>query len=375
MKVVLEVRVVNEKGGGPEKTILNSPRFLRDAGFWTICAYMHPPGDPGFDEIRRKARLLAAPLLAVEDRGPLDWRVVVRVLEICRRQRVAIWHGHDYKSNFLGLLLRPLWRMHLITTVHGWVRETRRTPLYYAIDRLCLPFYEKVICVSDDLHKRCLASGVSPHRCVLIENAIDAEEYQRTLAISQAKGRLKLPSGRLVIGAVGRLSPEKGYDHLIRAVDVLLRAGKDIELVIVGDGDDRPRLRELISDLGQNERIHLLGYRSDTMEIYQAMDVLALSSLREGLPNVVLEAMALEVPVVATRVGGIPRLIRNGENGLIVEPGSSEALVPALDRLLGDESLRLRLGRAGRETIESNYSFSARMQKVRAIYEEVLATR
>jgi glycosyltransferase involved in cell wall biosynthesis len=111
------------------------------------------------------------------------------------------------------------------------------------------------------------------------------------------------------------------------------------------------------------------------MELYQAMDVFALSSLREGLPNVVLEAMALEVPVVATRVGGIPRLIRNGENGLIVEPGSSEALVPALDRLLGDESLRLRLGRAGRETIESNYSFSARMQKVRAIYEEVLATR
>jgi glycosyltransferase involved in cell wall biosynthesis len=371
MKVVLEARVVSEKGGGPDKTILNSPRFLTDAGYWTICAYMHPPNDPGFDEIRRKASLLQAPLISIEDRGPFDWRVIARFQEICRRHRVAIWHGHDYKSNLLGLLLRPFWPMHLITTVHGWVKETRRTPLYYAIDRLCLPFYEKVICVSEDLHERSLDAGVRPKRCVLIENAIDTEQYRRTLSLSQARARVNLSNERRLIGAIGRLSPEKGYDHLIRAVDALLRQGHDLDLVIAGEGDDEPRLRQLIKGLGRTERIHLLGYCSDTLELFQAMDIFALSSLREGLPNVILEAMALEVPVVATRIAGVPRVIQHEENGLIVEPGSPQALASALARLLGDETMRLRIGQAGRSTVEERYSFAARMQKMRALYQEL----
>jgi glycosyltransferase involved in cell wall biosynthesis len=370
MKVVLEARVVSEKGGGPDKTILNSPRFLTDAGYWTICAYMHPPQDPGFDEIRRRASLLRAPLIAIVDHGPLDWRVLTRFHEICRRHRVAIWHGHDYKSNLLGLLLRPLWPMHLITTVHGWVKETRRTPFYYAIDRLCLPFYERVICVSDDLREKCLAAGVRPRRCVLIENAIDIEQYRRTLSFSEAKARLNL-SNRPVIGAVGRLSPEKGYDLLIRAADALLRQGVDLDLIIAGEGDDEPRLRQLIKELGRTERIHLLGYRPDTLEVFQAMDIFALSSLREGLPNVILEAMALQVPVVATRVAGVPRVIKHEENGWIVDPGSVEALASALERLLDDETTRLRIANAGRHTVESGYSFAARMEKVKALYQEL----
>ena len=92
----------------------------------------------------------------IDDRGPLDFSLVKRFVKLCREQRVAIWHGHDYKSNLLGLLVRPHWPMRLVTTVHGWVKFTWKTPLYYAIDRLCLPRYERVICVSDDLAEQCL---------------------------------------------------------------------------------------------------------------------------------------------------------------------------------------------------------------------------
>src|SRR5262245_25672385 len=138
--VVLDTRVVSGSGGGPDKTILNSPRFLTPMGYRMLCAYMHPPGDPGFEQLRREAEPWRAPLLSVHDRGPLDWRVASAMLRICRREKVAVWHGHDYKSNALGLLLRPFWRMKLVTTVHGWVHETRRTPLYYAVDRLSLRY-------------------------------------------------------------------------------------------------------------------------------------------------------------------------------------------------------------------------------------------
>src|SRR4051812_16280741 len=111
MPVVLDTRVVTGRGGGPEKTILNSPRYLKPAGYRMLCAYMHPPNDPGFEDIRRRAEALGAPLLSVPDRGPLDLAVIPRLLNICRRERVAIWHAHDYKSNLLGVLLRRAWPM------------------------------------------------------------------------------------------------------------------------------------------------------------------------------------------------------------------------------------------------------------------------
>src|SRR5262249_44155089 len=145
--VVLDARVVSGTGGGPDKTILNSPRYLAPAGYRMLCAYMRPPGDPGFEQLRAKAQRWGAPLVEIDDRGPWDWRVPAELLPVCRRERVQVWHGHDYKSNALGLLLARFWPMRLVTTVHGWVKHTRRTPLYYRIDRLCLRHYEAVICV------------------------------------------------------------------------------------------------------------------------------------------------------------------------------------------------------------------------------------
>lgn len=370
--VVLDTRVVCGSGGGPDKTILNSPRFLSKAGYRMLCAYMHPPSDAGFDQLRRKAALWQAPLLSVPDRGAWDWKVVGQLLHLCRREKVSIWHGHDYKSNLLGLVVRRFWPMRLVTTVHGWVHQTRRTPLYYRIDRFCLPRYEKVLVVSPDLYDQCRSAGVPADQCMLIENGIDCTEFCRRRTTEEAKAAQGLASGRLILGAVGRLSAEKGFDLLIRAADQLLKGGFDLELLLIGEGDERQRLQALIDHLGRADRIRLLGYRADVRGLYEAMDVYALSSLREGLPNVVLEAMALEVPVVATRVAGVPRLIADGENGLLAEPGDLAGLTQALARLLVDAPLRRRLSQAGRTTIETRYSFAARMDKIRAVYDDLL---
>jgi glycosyltransferase involved in cell wall biosynthesis len=369
--VVLHARVCVGAGGGPEKTILNSPRFLVGR-YGLLCAYLHPPGDPGFDILRGKAEQAAAPLLSVPDRGGWDLSVVPKLLHICRRDRVTIWHGHDYKSNALGLLLRLFHPMHLVTTVHGWVQRTRRTPLYYFVDRLCLPRYETVVCVSDDLYDQCLDCGVRKERCFLVENAIDTAEYSRSMTATEAKARYGIPAERFVIGGMGRLSAEKGFDRLIEATDRLLKSGADVELVIAGEGNEKPALERLIANLGRQANMRLLGYRTDTRELFQAMDVFALSSIREGLPNVVLEAMALEVPVIATRVAGVPRLVRDGENGLLIEPGPTEQLHEALDRLRTDGGLRRQLALAGRRTIEEKHSFRARMDKIAALYDRVL---
>jgi glycosyltransferase involved in cell wall biosynthesis len=369
--VVLDARVVTESGGGPDKTILNSPRFFEPLGYRNLCAYMHPPGDSGFESLKEKAAAWGAPLFSIADRGAWDWKVVTAALELCRRERVAIWHGHDYKSNALGLLLLRVWPMRLVTTVHGWVKETRRTPLYYKIDQLCLPRYEAVICVSDDLYQRSLECGVPRQRCRVIENGIDTEQFRRRQTTEAAKARLGLPRQRFVIGGVGRLSPEKGFDLLLRAARQLVERGLDVGVIIAGEGSEKTNLERLAAELSLGERVKLLGYCGDARPVFEAMDAFALSSLREGLPNVVLEALAMETPVVATSIAGVPRLIVDGETGLLVQPGSVDALAGALERMAHDSELRT-VTCAGRRLIETSYSFAVRINKIRAIYDRLL---
>ena len=238
--------------------------------------------------------------------------------------------------------------MRLVTTVHGWVHHTARTPLYYWLDRISLRHYEKVICVSEDLYRLCRGCGVPAAAASCWRTASIWTTIAARRPVAEAKRRMGLRPDRLLVGAAGRLSAEKGFDLLIRAVHQLACDGLDADLVVVGEGDERPRLEGLIAELGMGDRVRLLGYRADLPAWYEAMDVFALSSLREGLPNVLLEAMALETPVVATRIAGVPRLVRHEENGLLVEPGAVEELAAALGRLLRDDGLRGRLARAGR---------------------------
>jgi len=375
--LVLHARVVSGEGGGPEKTILNSPRFLEELGYRGLCAYMHPPNDPGFKLLTERAAAAGAPLLSVPDRGLKDFGVYRRLLKICKQEKVTIWHGHDYKSNFIGLLLSRFHPMRLVTTVHGWVKFTKKTPLYYWVDKRCLRQYERIICVSDDLYDTCLQAGVDASRCQIIHNAIDCAAYRRTLNIAEAREKAGLPASGLLIGAVGRLSAEKGFDNLIRSISRL--ATKDNEdqethLAIAGEGDARRQLQHLIQSQPYPDRFHLLGHRNDVTTLFQAMDIFALSSLREGLPNVLLEAMALEVPVIATRIAGIPKLVLDGHNGLLVDPGDEDALTNALKTLIDSPELRNRYAQAGQNTIEQSFGFVQRMEKMASVYDELLSS-
>ena len=372
--LVLHARVVTGHGGGPDKTIVTAPRYYRDFGFASQCLYLHPPGDAGFEVIRRRAVEQGTELVEVLDRGPLDVGVLVRCWRVCRRLKPAIWHGHDYKTNLLGLMLvRAGCPMQLVTTVHGWVKQTPRTPLYYRIDKWCLPRYRHVYCVSADQIEACRGLGIAGERLFLLDNGIDVSIFSRCRTTQQAReGWLRVGEGRLLIGAMGRLSAEKGFDRLIRVVAAKVADGAAIELVIAGDGDQRASLEHLIVDLGMTSRIRLVGFCEDVKRYYESLDLFVLSSLREGLPNVLLEAMSFGLPVVSTRVAGVPRLIDHGRNGWLVDCDDEVALSGAITALLEDRPLRDRLGVAGRRTVERRFSFAERARHQCLRYSELL---
>ena len=188
LPMVLHVRVVTGHGGGPEKTILNSPRFLQRLGYQSKLAYLHPPGDPGIDVLKSRGASLDAEVLSVPDKGPLDLAVIRRLVRICREEQVEIWHGHDYKSNLLGLLVWPFCRrMKLVTTLHGWTNLSGRMPLYVKLDKWSLRRYAACIAVSEDLADECRRLRIPESRIHLVHNAIDTDDYRRTQSAVAAK--------------------------------------------------------------------------------------------------------------------------------------------------------------------------------------------
>ncbi|MBM3966535.1 MAG: glycosyltransferase family 4 protein [Planctomycetes bacterium] len=371
MRNMLHLRVVAGTGGGPEKTILNSPRFIREHGYNAKVVYLIPSGDVVRQSLMDRARKSDCPLTILEDRGPTDLRVVRDILRICKGEKIDLIQSHDYKTNAIALLVRRFHHCKLATMLHGWTDMSGRMPIYKRIDQWCLPWFQKLICVSKDLALECKRLKIPDHKVHLVHNAIDTKEFSRRLSCEEAKASMGARANRFLIGSVGRLSPEKGFLDLIDVVKVLQDSGNPIDLWIAGDGPQRADLERRIESLGLQESVRLLGQLADTKAFYQAMDLFVLNSIREGLPNVILEAMALKVPVIATQIAGIPDLIRDQETGLLIAPNDRDGLKHAITRSMAEVDHGQEMVRVARQLIESEYSFDARMEKVAGIYDSM----
>ncbi len=369
--MVLHARMMTGTGGGPDKTIVNSPRFLKPLGIGCLCVFFRPHNDQGFSAIRKRASEANAEIIEVDDRGLFDFSMIRKTIKLCREKKINVWHGHDYKTNLLGWIASKFHPMRLITTAHGWVDFSGRLPTYYKYEKhWILPRYEKVICVSSTVMEQAIAGGTPESNCVLIENAIDHEQFSRSRTIPEAKANdFGIAEDRFLVGSIGRLSPEKGFDLLIDAVSTLIKQGLNAELVIAGEGPEKAKLQQQINQLGMQDRIRLIGFCQDTRSFYETLDLFVLSSHREGLPNVVLEAMAIGTPVIATAVDGVPRIITDGVDGILIPADSSASITNAIHKLSTNPELLVTLSNQGIRTIRNDWSFKRRMERIGDIYE------
>ncbi len=367
---VLHVRVMAGTGGGPEKTILHSPGYADPARCQMHVAYITPVGNPANAELCQRAAELDCPLHLIEERGPVDWRTVRRLARLCDELDIDIWHGHDYKSNLIGLLLRRRRPMKLISTVHLWTDETWRLKLYRHVDQRVLPRYDRVITVSEALAERCRVIGVAAHRVRYVPNAIEPHKFVRTQSPAEARSRLGLDPDRLTIGFVGRLSIQKRIDRLLDVLPQLRRHRQGLQVLIIGDGAQRQALQQRTTALGLDDTVRFCGWRMPVHPWYEAMDLMVLPSEREGLPNVLLEAMALEVPVAATDVGANRDLLDGGRCGVLLSDDVGGWLDP-LQRFMNDAALGRQYADEARHRIETRFSFAARMEQMMREYERL----
>ena len=369
---MVHLRVVAGTGGGPEKTILNSPRLIRKHGYEAQVVYLCPPGDRIAESLKQRAMASDCPLTVMTDNGPFDWRIVRDIIKLCRQNKIDLLQTHDYKSNAIGLVVRRFHRCGLASMLHGWTDMSGRMPIYKRFDQWCLPHYESLICVSQDLVDECKRLKIPDKKIHLVHNAIDTKQFSKKLAIYVAKATIGASPDRILVGTVGRLSPEKGFMQLIEVIHQLQRSSLAIDLWIAGEGPQRDELTQRIRDLGLEDSVRLLGQLDDTRLFYQAMNLFVLNSIREGLPNVVLEAMAMETPVIATRIAGIPSLIRPSETGRLVEPNSTSELATSILEAIKDVEKTQAMVLGARRLIELEYAFEARMQRISYLYDRIL---
>ncbi|HUV14843.1 MAG TPA: glycosyltransferase, partial [Acidobacteriota bacterium] len=180
--------------------------------------------------------------------------------------------------------------------------------------------------------------------------------------------------GRTLVGTVAHLSSEKGHRTLLRAIAELKDSCPEALLLIVGDGELRAELEDAVVDLGISDQVEFLGFRSDVEGLVKQFDICCLPSLSEGLSSAILAAMAARLPVIATSVGGIPELVQDGVTGKLVKPNQSQELAVALAALLKDQVLRQRMGKSGRQRVESHFTLRQKLDATERAYEELLRT-
>ena len=369
---VLELRSVRGTGGGPEKTILQGAAAADPSRFAVTVCYLREPRDPLFG-IGAWAQRLGIDYLEIPERHPLDTGVLEALRRLVREREIDIVHAHEYKTDGLAWMLARAEKVIPLATVHGWTGHSRRERwLYYPLDKWILARFPRLIAVSGEIRRELLRRGVHPERVTTILNGIDPEAFRRDRSRSPAvRGSLGLGLGDIVLGTVGRLEPQKRFDRLLEVFAGLRKSRPRLRLVLVGEGSARGDLEALRRKLGIEDDCHLLGHRADVADLHHAFDLFVQSSDYEGTPNVILEAMALQTPVIATDVGGTGELISDGEHGLLVPPGDAERLSQAIARALDDPAATARRAAAARARVEGPLSFRARMRAVEAIYEEL----
>lgn len=301
-----------------------------------------------------------------------------KIVHQLRDHQYHVIHSHKPKDNVLGVLAgllssRPV----IVRTVHGSPEifpgiSRIKMALHELPNQACnRVFVDQVIAVSQDLRSR-LSKYYGQSRVVCIHNGISLPHVNCLEGQGQIRSKIGLAKGEFLIGTVGRLSAVKGYEFLIKAIPHLCRICHKFKVLFVGEGPLKGSLERLAESLGVREQVIFMGHHDAPLDIVKELDVFVLPSLNEGIPLALLEAMSLKRPVVATRVGGVPEVIRHESNGLLIESHDEQAIAIACGRLLHDPVLGRSLGETARIDVEKSFSSAVMGDNVAALYRKLL---
>jgi glycosyltransferase involved in cell wall biosynthesis len=371
-------------GGAQENTMLTAD--LLDPERYAVDVVSGPQTGPEgslIEEVRARGIPLTIEPTLVREVNPIKDLIALIVLyRHVRRGGYPIVHTHSSKAGILGRWAAWLaglagTRPAIVHTVHGWGHHERQHPLvrriFIASERITARITDKLIVVSPLNTDKGLADGIgTPDKYVTIRSGIDLDRFRNpTRPRDDVRRELGVPSEAPVIGTVTRLSDQKAPLDFVAAAGKVVEQSPHVHFVVVGDGPLRKEVEAAIAARSLSGRVHLTGLRRDVPELMHSFDVFALSSLWEGLPRVLPQAMAAGLPIVATAVDGNAEAITDGVNGFLTPPGDPEAFADALVSLLENPNLVREFGEAGLEMVGE---FGARkmVRDIEALYQALL---
>jgi len=307
----------------------------------------------------------------IKTKSELSPKIYLSLPKLCRlvrQEKIDLIHAHTRVTQVAAFFLSRLTGVPFLSTCHGFFKKR--------FIRKTFPCWGKaVIAISEPVKKHLWKDfGVPQNKVVLIPNGIDISRFEKVSDSirTQKKEELHLGNG-LTIGIIARLSDVKGHSVLIRAMGQVVQEIKTANLLIVGQGKLESDLKKLADDLGLSKNIHFFPVVNNTSEFLTLFDIFVMPSLQEGLGLSIMEAQAAGIPVIASNVGGIPSLIRNGETGILVTPSDVSALARAMIDLLNDPQKRKELSQRGYESIKKNFSADQMVEQTQNLYERLVA--
>ena len=359
---------------GPAKNILRFADDCRDRVDLTIVTFRRTSGryasEASNNQLVSAARSLKIPVEVVEESGPFDLKVLNALREIFERLGANIVETHGTKSHFLVSLLRGK-DFKWIAFHHGYTMEDLKARLYQQFDRWSLRLCDSVVTVCSEFATMLEGRGVRPDRISVVHNSVNTDVHRPHKELSEdARYQWNVTPDEQVVISAGRLSPEKGHAYLVDAISKIVSLSPELKLrlLIAGSGPCERKLKEQVSERGLNQYVKFVGHRSDLDELFSIADLFVLPSLSEGSPNVLLESMAAHVPIVATRVGGVTELVKNGESAILVPPADSESLKFAILELVLNRSWAIQLADAAFENARLLFNAARRDQRLLSIY-------
>lgn len=336
------------------------------------------------DAMRNRISASGVDCMSMEKRPGNDWRCFFRLLKTLRRLKPDLVQTYNIGTLDIAPIARLAGVRCVVHAEHGRdAADTRGSnQKYRRLRRWMQPFVACFIAVSADLDRWLREDvGIAPNKVVCIPNGIDVAQHANDRDARRTRPQLGefAPPGTLLIANVGRLDAVKDQAGLIDAFRILCNSASDrstqIRLAIIGEGRERIRLEQRIADLGLRDRVRLLGNRENISMLLAECDVFALSSVAEGIPLTVLEAMEAGLPVVATDVGGVSEAVVDGETGTLVAPSDPHALAATLAHYVDNASLRERQGEAGHARVAQRFSVSAMVAAYVVLYDGLLDRR
>jgi len=313
----------------------------------------------------------------IDETGKMDFRALSEIKELIIRHKIDILSCHGYKADLCGLLLSKFYKCNvkLIAMVHGWVTPGIKHQIYYFLDKLVLRYFDKIILVAEGLFDELKGFMISPNKIVIIRNAIDKNDFEIKEDLNEWRNGLNLNKEDLLVGFIGRLSKEKSIETILFAIKEALVFLKNIKFLIVGDGPQRSRLISIAKKLGINDQVIFAGYQKEVRGIYGILNLYVSASLKEGLPNSILEAQAAGVPCIVTDIFGNRDIVKDGVNGYLIKPGDHKTLSQKIVAVLKDKDLAGRFAIEGKRIVEHNFSLKERIRKLEDLYRGIASLR